>query len=164
MSRPPASFSLAERFWFHVMRTDGCWLWNAATSKGYGVIRVDGRNVLAHRLAYELTYGLLLPGLCVCHHCDVKACVRPEHLFLGTHTDNMRDMSRKHGHPSTVHIASRPRGEAQYCAKLTEVQVREIRRLYSQEQCPIIEMSRRYRVTRRTIQTIVRNQGWRHLL
>ncbi len=88
-----------DAFWNKVeKRADGCWIWRGATVGGrYGIWRVRNarRNVLAHRQVWEWTYGPIPEGLVVCHHCDVPQCVRPEHLFLGTQRDNIRDARNK---------------------------------------------------------------------
>lgn len=88
---------LPERFWAKVNKTGECWLWTASfDGRGYGQIGAGpGRNKRSHRVAWELTYGPIPEGMYVCHHCDTKACVRPDHLFLGTHGDNVRDMIAK---------------------------------------------------------------------
>lgn len=87
---------LAERFWQKVKKSDSCWEWQGANvPKGYGIIGKDGRNQYAHRVSWELHTGVIPKGLLVCHHCDNPKCVRPDHLFVGTHQDNLRDMSRK---------------------------------------------------------------------
>jgi len=105
----------SERLWSRVVKTDECWLWTGTiTTSGYGQLS-RGRHaegyVAAHRLAWELTHGPVPTGLWVLHHCDVRNCVRPDHLFLGTTTDNMRDMAQKgrqRGHPPfKTHILSR---------------------------------------------------------
>ena len=86
----------AERFWAKVERGEGCWLFTGyRASHGYGSHRYQGKAYRAHRLAYLLTYGTLPSDLNVCHHCDNPGCVRPDHLFLGTQADNMRDMIAK---------------------------------------------------------------------
>lgn len=73
----------------------GCWNWVGATTSGYGEIHVDGSPELTHRLMWMSVFGPISDGLFVCHKCDNRPCCNPEHLFLGTTLDNMRDMSRK---------------------------------------------------------------------
>lgn len=74
----------------------GCWLWEKSLDRGgYGVIRPDYVLLRAHRLSYEIYNGVADERLYVLHRCDVRCCVNPEHLFLGTHADNMQDMVRK---------------------------------------------------------------------
>jgi hypothetical protein len=85
------------RFWAKVNKTPTCWLWTASTRKGrgkYGQINLNGMQ-RAHRVSWQLAYGPIPNGLHVLHKCDVPACVRPGHLFLGTHRDNMDDARQK---------------------------------------------------------------------
>lgn len=105
--------TVAERFNAKVDRSKDCWIWMAAKcSKQYGQLRVAGKNVAAHRLAWELANGQAPPAdKQVCHHCDNPSCVRPDHRFLGTNQENADDMVAKgraynqkkkaciHGHP-----------------------------------------------------------------
>jgi len=92
--------SLPERFMGFVELSDeGCWLWKSTiTHTGYGQFRFLNKVILAHRMAYELYVGAAPPRCCVCHRCDVRHCVRPDHLFLGTTSDNQRDRYLKGRH------------------------------------------------------------------
>jgi hypothetical protein len=96
--------TLAEKFWPNVSPepNTGCWLWTASVMekrRGYGQIQFGGTLLKAHRVSWELHHGAgSAKGLFVCHHCDVPSCVNPDHLFLGTNTDNVHDMVAKHRH------------------------------------------------------------------
>lgn len=89
-------------FWASIVQTDRCWLWLGASLKrgphgggGYGRIHWDGRQRLAHQVAYEIFCGPITPGLVVMHTCDVPLCVRPDHLRLGTSRANRLDCVAK---------------------------------------------------------------------
>lgn len=92
--------SLEVKFWRHTVKADGCWLWRSAiVANGYGGVKHNGKMVRAHRASWLIHYGPIPDGLQVCHRCDVKPCVNPEHLFVGTHKDNMRDCVEKGRRP-----------------------------------------------------------------
>jgi len=95
-----------KRVWTKVKKTESCWEWTASKNvHGYGIIKKDGRMHLAHRVLFELTGGKIPNGMQVLHHCDNPACVNPDHLFLGTHGDNMRDMFKKgRGNPGGYNL------------------------------------------------------------
>lgn len=87
---------LEDRLWFSVSKSDDCWEWTGACfPNGYGHIVQGGKHLLTHRVSYELAFGAVPDGLCVLHRCDNRRCVRPDHLFLGTHQENMDDMRKK---------------------------------------------------------------------
>lgn len=93
-----------ELLWRRVVKTGCCWLWfgQSQGKSGYGKLKVGGnkgQTFLAHRLAYELTYGPIPEGAWVLHNCDVRLCVRPDHLRLGISLDNILDQMERRGHP-----------------------------------------------------------------
>jgi hypothetical protein len=152
------------RFWTKVKKTRKCWLWTGCTSDfGHGTIRVQGRLYRAHRVSWEIANGDISEGLCVLHRCDVPACVRPEHLFLGTKADNTADMMQKNRGRYVTH-----RGEAVGTAKLTRSQVADIRRRYgpppgrgrSRGKPTQHDLAAEYGVSQGTIGFIVREETW----
>ncbi len=146
--------SLAERFWNNVDKTaDGCWTWKGAKiPRGYGTIGFKNKNILAHRLAYELQYGAIPAGLCVCHHCDNPSCVRGDHLFLGTYKDNEDDKWQK----------GRGRRGSQFSnSKLTEQQVINIR--LERPAASLNALATKYGVSKKLILLIVQRKIWQHI-
>jgi len=87
-----------KRFWNKIEKKepDKCWIWKGAKQKsGYGRFKINGKLYLAHRVCYELTFGIIPNNLWVLHKCDNPKCVNPHHLFLGTRSDNMNDALKK---------------------------------------------------------------------
>jgi hypothetical protein len=146
-----------EQFWARADRSGGpnaCWIWNGSmTASGYGTARVlDGHRRPAHAVAYILTYGEPAGKVIFCHHCDVRRCINPIHVFPGTHADNSADCVAKN---------RQAKGERVTSSKLTEAQVNEIRRRVMYE--GIRGLAREYQVSARTIRFIRDGTCWRHL-
>lgn len=156
-----------EQFWNKTDRSGDCWLWTKCiNSQGYGVFmrgpKGASKSIRAHRQAWELINGPIPQGLEVCHSCDNPRCVRPEHLFLGTHQDNMDDMFTKGRAVVQTHPEKLARGEQQGKAKLTVDNVREIRSLH-QSGLSTRQIGDRYGVNSGTIHDVVHYRTWRHV-
>lgn len=152
----------AERIEGKFERGPGCWEWIAGlTRTGYGKIGGgpnESDTPLAHRVMYEMTYGPVPEGMYVLHRCDVPSCVRPDHLFLGTQKDNMDDMQAKGRKVVTV-----LRGEAGTLAKLSWLQVREIRERYAAGGITQKALGREYGVNDVTVSLIVNYKTWKEV-
>jgi hypothetical protein len=136
---------------------DGCWLWTGhKDAYGYGVIDcADTKNTKAHRFSWEKNVGPIPAGLYVLHHCDTPACTRPDHLFLGTHSDNMRDAASKGRLDQQVNPLRRR-------AALSILSPADVRAIRSEIALGVkqIDLARRYGVTKHAIWRIVHNLNW----
>jgi DNA-binding XRE family transcriptional regulator len=168
-----------DRFWRHVHpeALSGCWLWHgyAHGSLGHGRVTINKRRVMAHRYAYEQAFGAIPDGLCVCHRCDVPACVNPDHLWLGTPAENTADMvakgrqakgdrasSRLHRHlrPRGERLSRKLAGERNASAVLTIEQVLSIREEYAAGGVSQSQLGAKYGVARGTIASITQGKSW----
>ena len=155
------------RFYAKIDRrgADDCWPWTAALAKGYGQFGTSSprRRWGSHRLVYELAYGPIPPGLCVCHRCDNPACCNPQHLFLATVAENNTDRAKKgrNGDSSRTGFSQGlAAGELNVHAKLTRRQVATIRRLVSMGATTQRELARRFGVHATTINRLVKRRLW----
>lgn len=152
-----------DRFWNKVEKTDLCWLWQGGRHPdGYGIYKVNGQAWQAHRFS-SLLDGRNPKGWCVCHHCDNPACVRPSHLFLGTHKDNMRDMMAKGRN-------RQPKGEQNGFSKLTADIVISIRNdcdnIIRNGRFPrntLNSLSKKYNISTGHIRDIACRRSWKHI-
>lgn len=158
----------------------GCRLWTGAkTHGGYGKIWFQGKLWDTHRLSYVLHIGPTPEDSFVCHTCDEPSCIEPSHLWLGDQFDNMRDCARKKRNGSQRHPESRPRGvehwtaqrrgsmptrgEKNVHAKLTESQVRQIRKNY-EKTGSVALLAKRFGVTIASAWAAATRKTWRHVL
>ena len=158
--------SVEERLWRRVdkggatVRGMGtpCWIWKGGKNapNGYGQISYNGKVTGTHRVALILS-GVSVPdGMLVLHRCDVRTCVNPDHLFVGTVQDNSDDKVAKGRH---VYF----QGTAHGMAKLNDGSVREIRRLYAAGEWTIVALGERFGVSFPTISRIVLRKNWAHV-
>jgi hypothetical protein len=145
-----------DRFWSRLNKLEsGCWEWTGGlTDNGYGYV---GRKIerLAHRLAWLLTNGPIVDGLFVLHRCDNRRCCNPDHLFLGTASDNMRDMHTKGR-------ANPPRGIRNAASKMNDEKAREIHARASAGE-NISGLAREFGISRTAIYFILGGKNWREL-
>ena len=138
----------------------GCWEWQRTTNgDGYGMLRVAGKMVYAHRLSYELGVGPIPAGLHILHRCDNPRCINPEHLSAGTRSQNMKECSERGRARIPKPIK---RGEDNGAAKLGDAEVRSIRRLLSAGLTQR-EIAARFGVSQQTISGIKAGKRWGHV-
>lgn len=135
-----------------------CWIWNKAKRAGYGVLNVNKKLISAHRYSYTLYKGEITEGLIICHKCDVKECVNPDHLFMGTFQDNALDAVRKGR--MKIPIGHRfSNNSVPFNSTLTKEQVLEIKTKIKNK-CKLIDISNQLGIKYQTIRDINTNRSY----
>ena len=183
----PFSSADKDRFRALIATEDagGCWIWTGKKdAKGYGYFFAKNRRFLAHRVSYFMHFEVDPFGLFCCHRCDTPSCVNPEHMFLGTPQDNLRDMwskgrgpsGSKHGlvkhpelvrrgadHPSKIHgTGYYVRGEKSPLTTLTDEKVLSIRAMYANGRS-YNQVAAAFGISKPTVWKIVKRRSWSHL-
>lgn len=137
-----------------IVKENGCIEWaKQKDTDGYGRISINNYPHMVHRVSYELYIGPIPPGVLVCHSCDNPSCFNPEHLFLGSCAENLKDMVLK---------GRKPRGEKVHNSKLTENQVKEIKRRLNEGE-KVSSIVKDYPVHGRAIRLIQAGINWKHV-
>lgn len=137
----------------YTVEPNGCWVWKADKGAGYPGFRVSGQHQRAHRYIWQKANGrALVAGECVCHACDNPRCVNPVHLFVGSHSDNMKDRSRK----GRFHC----RGEDNPRAKVTRQVVADIRAQYAKGGIRQVDLGKQYGIAQNSVSKIVNQTTW----
>ena len=146
--------SIEDRFWREISPepNSGCWLWTGPVDEsGYGRFRIGRSKVRVHRLSYEMHCDAIPAGMVVRHRCDVPGCVNPDHLEIGTPSDNVQDK---------VARGRQARGERLPSVKLTEEDVRSIKAMDGTHR----EIGARFGVSHGIVGNIKRGKDWRHVI
>ena len=173
---------IGDEFWSHVDKKGGpdrlrwetddpwlgdgslCWIWLRARSKrGYGILELDRRRLLAHRYAWELDNNeSIQPDLCVMHWCDHPVCVNPDHLYLGTKRDVMSKRDARGHHGYRTHPERWSSGARTGKTNLTDEDIREIRRLHCTGMRQS-ELVKKFNASRNCISKICNRISWKHV-
>lgn len=148
-----------KRFWKHIDKKENneCWDWIGACNKyGYGQIRLNDKVIRVHRFSWIIHNGKIPGDLYVLHKCDNPLCVNPNHLFLGTHQDNMDDMINKKRD-------NKAKGENHGMAKLTSKEVKKIKVLLNQKEISRKRISKMFNISQSVIASINTDKTWRHV-
>ena len=148
-----------QRFWDKIEKTETCWNWIGAQRNGYGAFKFQGKVQDTHRVSWILHFGDIPKGKYICHHCDNRKCVNPQHLFLGTQKDNIVDAIKKGRFifPTKTQIK---KGHIPKSRKLTLEKAKEIRKKYIETKISQRALAKEYGVDRKAIWMLLHNNTW----
>lgn len=163
-----------------------CWLWTRhRNAQGYGRFSTFRLGpLMAHRVAWTIESGKIPSGLLVLHKCDNPPCCNPNHLFLGTHLDNIIDAVKKNrwstgdkngsrthpekrlrgdNHPARKHPEWMSHGSSHPRARFKDEDITEMRRLFSEEKCSLLQLEEKYKASNGCIYAIITRRTWKHI-
>jgi len=151
--------TVKNRFYYYttIPNENGCMEWTGARDrKGYGMLMVNHKHVLSHRLSYQLFKGEIPKGMCICHTCDNTKCVAPDHLWCGTQKENILDRLNKGR-------SARQSGEKNAASTLTDSQAIEIKKLLNTTNMTQVDIAKKFNVEKKVVWRIKNNISWKHL-
>lgn len=155
-------FPRKERFMKYVKKSGKCWLWTGyRMPNGYALFGIGERKHpmrLAHRCSYTMFIGPIPKDKLVLHKCDIRHCVKPKHLWIGTQQDNMDDMNRK-----GRRVRKGSKGEEHPRAKLTESDIFKIREMYIPRKFSLIKVAKLFGINHTHVHRIVHGISWKHI-
>jgi hypothetical protein len=158
---PDHNINSSESIHLYVNKTgiNGCWIWTrigSISKKGYGTFQIKGKIKYVHRIFYEKYKGKIPKKMCVCHKCDVPLCCNPDHLFLGTQQENIKDMINKKRDKKS-------KGEDHKNCIMSEEHAKEIKTKFK-DGLSIKEIYHLYMYSYSSIWKICKNRSWKHII
>lgn len=154
--------NLIQRFWSYVDKTKDCWNWTSGLFRGgYGQFRVGKKKVKAHRFSWIINGGFIPRNYIILHKCDNPCCVKPTHLFLGTHKANAIDRGKK-GRAALNNLQAK-RGEENGSSKLDTATVKAVRHLREYYGYSFKLLSIAFSISQSQIANIIHRRSWRHI-
>jgi|SRR5208282_382127 len=156
LSEDEILLKLTEEFNKKTVKNEkACWDWSGSLKVGYGVMKCKKRFIKTHRFSWKINFGPIPEGMYVCHKCDNRKCNNPEHLFLGTHEDNMKDMINKNRQRGAV-------GESNAKAIINKEKALEIKKMLSNGMTTI-QIAKDLNISRAIVFGIKHKKNWSHI-